>query len=620
MDLSKEYLRFLRKIHPTTFVSQMGMDELAFSGLMHILQNKVPKSKLIKFRKSPDAQIIVRNYHQYVLHMLKKARLSPIEVELLRPHIESLATDVKPEASGFWNIEQLFNLYTMDSKSDWRQVFDRNIKHVPVSIRQTLLHLDILAALAYHQRPLIKGICDALDIGVHVDWNLTDHLCNWNTSTEKPLRPDEPYAKEECTSGRTTTRMLTVFRDVKNKHLVVAFRGTDFKNTGDVISDWGIFMGNTHSYPRFEMAARVITQLVQIEPDYTISTCGHSLGGALSIFGFLFIPDGHRGSCIGFNAGNGIANVLDVAEQFFSQKDYNAYKVRGNFCFDLANVCENDNACNLEPYTSCICKQVSCPSPLQLRQRFREAFVVRHVADIISLGWKEHTDIRVINIGRTKYTPFYYGSNILSALTYHSMNCFVKPHIAQAMAIAMQHHTIKTGSKLTREVVYSNNKVCTASDLPPPSDITLYKSFQNMIKIIPTKAIACAKMVKSSSVNSIAFARFLWNVLHRIEGKEEIFESAASSSIVSDQDVMGNINGLVCDVLKKYIDSNKVVPLPMSTSAAPNSTSYKSPIHVPQTRKRATRISQLQTIPENNHVKPKSTRNVKRARKTAKSQ
>lgn len=76
----------------------------------------------------------------------------------------------------------------------------------------------------------------------------------------------------------------TTFYNPVNKKAVVSYRGTDVKNTSDLLADGFIFAGAESLSARFREAERTANAVTQKYGSANVSVTGHSLGGAQALY------------------------------------------------------------------------------------------------------------------------------------------------------------------------------------------------------------------------------------------------------------------------------------------------------------------------------------------------
>lgn len=76
---------------------------------------------------------------------------------------------------------------------------------------------------------------------------------------------------------------LAVYKNNETQTIIVAIRGTDPKDTGDIAADIGIALGTLTSSPRYQRDLQTITNLQKTykPEEWWYAGVGHSLGGAL---------------------------------------------------------------------------------------------------------------------------------------------------------------------------------------------------------------------------------------------------------------------------------------------------------------------------------------------------
>lgn len=105
------------------------------------------------------------------------------------------------------------------------------------------------------------------------------------------------YSLDTSRSGRRTK----VFKNDDTKHIIVAHRGTNnLRDVGTDIS--GVVLGKRNKSKRFQQAKRATQQVVDENPEYTVTNTGHSLGGTLAQQG------GHNQ--VTFNKGAGFKELF----------------------------------------------------------------------------------------------------------------------------------------------------------------------------------------------------------------------------------------------------------------------------------------------------------------------
>ncbi len=514
--LTSNYLRVVRRIHPSRFLRlQSWMDETSFLVSVSLLQLYRKKTE---FQQDARAIHLAQKYLQYASHEVHKMKhkLNPTEHKILQSYLQKMH-----DAKEFWETPYIFDLYT-SHEHHWRQLIAK--KYPARKFSHNMKNMDIMAALAYQQRLYIDDLCQLLPLKqLQVDWNLVDQLCNWNYYQKQRITNDRPYFQELDLTDGTTTRMVTAFKDSKKKEIVLAFRGTNTLAKNDLTTDIGILAGTIYKYPRYEMAASMIMHLCN-DPQYTgytISTCGHSLGGSLAMFAFLFIPDDRRGTCIGFNPGVGVSLkssaqiILHTLKDIASGKntDISSVTIRGNFGFHFIKSCKSNDHCAtaLEEMKSCICKTLPCPSKMDIQKRIKEIYVVRHASDIISLGWQNNTDVNIVEIGRIpKISPYFAVPNDIHKIStslniYHQMSCFVTPYIKTAIEMTMKHFPFTSNRPS-----YSNDTVLDTKckEFRRLDEIVIYKNtLHKLFNLEATKKV-CGLIARSTT----GFANMLTDI------------------------------------------------------------------------------------------------------------
>lgn len=556
MDVvTKVFSRTLRKMHPTTFLKTHGMDPVVWSGVLHIAYRHqstqpTPDKSLQPIIDNISLSQLSKLYNSYCDNILIKntgvATLNPVELSLLTAFRKQYDPGMSLNKGSFWS-SSYFTVFALHPASDWHKLILK--KHDSISIGTQ--SMDVLSMLAYYQREYISKCCDILEL-IRPDWQMTDEICNWNNETHKPINSKASYAYDTPLSGGCSSRIITMFCDHDSKELIVAFRGTLPNGVEDLSADNGIISGSVYTYARFQMAAQMIQNILKKYPGYTISTCGHSLGGTLAVFAFLFIPDDRRGSCIGFNAGNGVRDPISLAQDLLINKDQDLdhYNVTGNFCFDLALECNSTTQehCELDIYKSCICTNITCPSPEELNKRFADAYIVRHASDMISLGWKEHTKINVIEVGRTEYTPSYTAGSLVN-LRYHNMPCFVHPY---RVSIIESLLTLNVNTDVKKQAMFM--KVVSRNCIPPVTKKSFsLKSAISAVGIIPkTLKLTCKAATGVAFIVGFTLAKIV----------ESVFPSGMlkhgqqSSSVIPQQGDVVNMSKMVCKLVT--INNNEI--------------------------------------------------------------
>lgn len=92
-----------------------------------------------------------------------------------------------------------------------------------------------------------------------------------------------------------------IYLNHKEKICIIAYRGTDFKNKSDLISDAQIILGVNAIDPRVTGSLELFDQVRKSHDTYQKRICGHSLGGTL-----CYIVAKHRevDYCCTFNPGS----------------------------------------------------------------------------------------------------------------------------------------------------------------------------------------------------------------------------------------------------------------------------------------------------------------------------
>lgn len=484
--LTSTYFRTVRRIHPMRFLkSKSNIDENTFMAAVSLLQLYPKKTELHKDTRAIE---LARDYVAFIEKVINKESksLNTTELGILQSYIDKVKN---PHT--FWNMPFIFYFYTMQDKYHWRTLI--RTQYPSRKLSSNTLNMDIMAAMAYQQRLYLNDLCRILPMGnLHIDWNLVDTLCNCDYTTKQQILKDRPFFQEFNLRDGTTSRMVTVFKDSKKKEFILAFRGTNTSIWNDLTTDIGILAGTIYKYPRYEMAASMILQLCNIPEyrEYKISTCGHSLGGSLAMFAFLFIPDDRRGSCIGFNPGVGLKVTAAaysiyhaIKEKLFAQTatDIATVQIEGNFSFNFIKSCSKSHSteCKIdrERAQHCICKSLPCPSFDDLQKRIKEIYVVRHACDLVSLGWKDNTDVNIVDVGRIpKLSPYFslpYDVHSLSTSlnVYHQMSCFLLPYIKDTIEFTQGHFPITDHVASTKDYVLDSK----CKEFRSISNVTVYK-------------------------------------------------------------------------------------------------------------------------------------------------
>lgn len=85
------------------------------------------------------------------------------------------------------------------------------------------------------------------------------------------------------------------------KKLIIGYRGTDFKNINDVLSDVQIILGVSGVDKRMEDSLKFYDLVRAKYPDYKKHICGHSLGGTIC---YIVAKHRHPERCTVFNPGS----------------------------------------------------------------------------------------------------------------------------------------------------------------------------------------------------------------------------------------------------------------------------------------------------------------------------
>ena len=123
-----------------------------------------------------------------------------------------------------------------------------------------------------------------------------------------------------------------VYVNHEKKHRIIGYRGTDFKNTKDLMSDVQIILGVSGLDKRIAESLAAYDAVRAKYPEYTKRVCGHSLGGTIS-----YIVTVHRqpDRCTVFNPGSAPNTLFtqmltDTLQHKARTKNVFTYKIIGD--------------------------------------------------------------------------------------------------------------------------------------------------------------------------------------------------------------------------------------------------------------------------------------------------